>query len=212
MRARAVPGSLCWAGAAWGGQGTAPLLHPLCRYSAPREAWEDEGLYRTAGKHMRFALGGSSARDTCPAPGQDRPQHWSSSEQPSPLPTALPDPCPGLGSLCPRAGDKMLSHQPCPPLSRVTVPSMEGHHKQSSVTPWGHRPQQRWLSLHQALPHTPGWTPPLTSRCPPLAPPSQATAPTGLPLSSARPQGHCPEPLASHRLRAAGGNSSPRQH
>lgn len=96
---------------------------------------------------MRFALGGTSARDTCPAPGQDRPQHWSTSEQPGPCPT-LPDHCPGLGSLCPaRSQNKgspsmgqnaaKLHHQSCPPLSHVTVPSMEGHQKQSSESPHG---------------------------------------------------------------------------
>lgn len=73
-----------------------PQLQPLCRCSVPTEVWEDEGLYSTAGKHTRFALGDSSARDRCPAPGQDRPQHWSSSEQPGPFPTQLcPTPAPG---------------------------------------------------------------------------------------------------------------------
>lgn len=84
--------------------------------------------------------------EICPASGQDRPQHWSSSEQPGPFPTQL---CliPALGlapcALCvPRAkaapagkNAAKLPHQSCPPLLCVTVPSMEGHHKQSSESP-----------------------------------------------------------------------------
>lgn len=46
-------------------------------------------MYRTAGKHTRFALMAAVPETTCPAAGKDRPQHWSNSEQPGPFPTQL---------------------------------------------------------------------------------------------------------------------------
>lgn len=86
MRARALPGSQCWAG-----QGTAPLVSAPLQVLCPQGGLGGRGFVED-----RFALSGSSARDMCPALGQDRPQHWSSSEQPGPFPTQL---CP-IPALC----------------------------------------------------------------------------------------------------------------
>lgn len=191
MRARAVPGSLCWAGAAWGGQGAAPLAPAPLQVLCPQGGLGGRGFVQDRWK-TRGLLLVVAVPETCPAPGQDRPQHWSSSEQPGPCaqPTPRAKAAPAWGKMLPSCPTNpafpwpvSLSHRRKGTTSRAASHSM-GTSSLAEVTQLvpSPPPQPRLDPAPHQLMSRPGT-------------PSHAAAPTVLPPSSARPQGHCPGPL-----------------
>lgn len=125
--------------------GSSPFAGAL---QTPKEVWEDKGLYKTAGKHIWFALmaavpetrvlhQGSTGHSTGAVLSSLAPFPHSSARS---LPWAwLPVPCPFPEQRQPQNGAKRC--QAAPPILPSLVPChlllMEGHHKQSSESPHG---------------------------------------------------------------------------
>lgn len=124
----------------------------------------------------------------------------------SSLPWAgLAVPCPFPEQRQPQHGAKCCQAAPQagPPLSHVTVPSMEGHHKQSSESPHGDRVLSRGGSACTKPSPTP--------QAGPCSSPADVQA-WHLPVTLQPPlfcqaTGTLPWAPASHRPRAVGGNS-----
>lgn len=212
MRARAVPGSLCWAGAAWGGEGAAPLapapLQVLCPQGGlggqgfVQDCWETHQVCCWWQQCQRRVLHqGRTGHSTGAVLSSPAPLPHSSSQAPCAQPTPRAKAAPAWGKMLPSCPTN-------PALPCVTVPSMEGHHEQSSESLHGDTVLSRGGSActkHSATLQ---------------AGPSPADVQAWHPQSCHSPhsasslfcQGHCPGLLARHRPRAVGGNSFHRQH